>query len=71
MSTKGQGHSLTMVRSFIDLGPNLADSIFLNFFSSRQIEAKFHVDPPWDWGTKAFSNDAGHMTQDGYHAHIL
>ena len=32
-------------RSFIDLGPNLSDSIFLNFFSSitsRLIEAKFH-----------------------------
>ena len=31
--------------SFIDLGPNLSDSIFLNFFSSittGMIEAKFH-----------------------------
>ena len=38
-------------RSLIDLGPNLSDSIFLNFFSSittRPIEAKFHVEPPWD-----------------------
>ena len=34
-------------RSFIDLGPNLSDSIFLNFFSSittRPIEAKLHVE---------------------------
>ena len=40
-------------RSFIDLGPNLSDSIYLNFFSSittTPIEAKFHVEPPWDGG---------------------
>ena len=38
-------------RSFIDFDPNLSDSIFLNFFSwitTRPIEAKFHVEPPWD-----------------------
>ena len=38
-------------RSLIDLGPNLSDSMFLNFFFSittRPIEAKFHVEPPWD-----------------------
>ena len=48
MSTKGQGHSLTLVQIS-------QDSIFLNFFSSittRLIEAKFHVDPPLDRGTK-------------------
>ena len=34
-------------RSFIDLGPNLSDSIFLNILSitTRSIEAKFHVEP--------------------------
>ena len=53
-------------RSFIDLGPNLSDSIFLNFFSSittRLIEAKFHVQPRWDGGggTNACSNDPDHM----------
>ena len=51
-------------RSFIHLHPNLSDSIFLNFFSSittRPIEAKFHVEPPWDGGTKACSNDPGRM----------
>ena len=45
-------------RRLIDVGPNLSDSIFLNFFSSiitRPIEAKFHVEPPWD-RTKGFSN---------------
>ena len=54
-------------RSFIDLGPNLSDSIFLNFFFSsittRPIEAKFYMEPPWDGGTKACSNDTGHMTK--------
>ena len=41
-------------RSFIDLGPNLSDSIFLNLFSSITtwpIEAKFHLECPWDGGT--------------------
>ena len=52
--------------SFIDLGPNLSDSIFLNYFSSiitMPIEAKFNMEPPWDGGTKAFSNDPSDMTQ--------
>ena len=53
-------------KSLIDLGPNLSDSIFLNFFSlitTRPIEAKFHVEPPWNGGTKASSNGPGHMTK--------
>ena len=53
-------------RSYIDLGPNLSDSVFLNFFSSittRPIEAKFHMEPPWDGGTEACSNDLGHITK--------
>ena len=51
-------------RSLIDLGPNHSDSIFLNFFSSittRPPEAKFHVEPAWDGGTKSCSNGRGHM----------
>ena len=46
--------------------PNLSDSIFLNFFTSkttRPIEAKLHAEPPWDGGTKACSNGQGHMTK--------
>ena len=42
--------------------------IFLNLFSSittRPIEAKFHVEPPWKRGTKDSSNGPGHMTQMG------
>ena len=59
MNIKGQGHSLTL-----DQGHS--DSIFLNFFSSittRPFEAKFHMEPPLDGGTKAFSNGPGHMTK--------
>ena len=40
-------------RSFIDLGQNLSDSVFLNLFSSITtwpIEAKFQVECLWDWG---------------------
>ena len=51
-------------RSFIDLGPNLSDSIILNFFFSITtwpIEAKFHVESSWDGGTKVCSNSSGHM----------
>ena len=41
-------------------------SLRVNIFSSittRPIEAKFHVEPPWDGGTKICSNDPGHMTK--------
>ena len=56
-------------RSFFDLGPDLSDSIFkkkTTFFSSITtwpIEAKFHVESPWDRGTKVCSNSLGHMTK--------
>ena len=46
-------------RPFIELGPSHSDSIFSNFFSSitaRQIEAKFHVAIPRDWGMEVSSN---------------
>ena len=50
MNIKGQGHS---------------DSTFANFFSletAGPIEAKFHVEPPWDVGMKDCSNGPGYMT---------
>ena len=53
-------------RSLIDLGPNLSDSIFLNIFSSittKPIEARFHMEPPWDREMKVYSNGLGHMTK--------
>ena len=56
--------SLWVPKVKIDLDPNLSDSIFLNFFSSitiRPIEAKFHVEPPWDRRTKACLNGPGNI----------
>ena len=41
-------------------------STFSNIFSSkttRLIEAKFHMEFPWDGGTKVCSNGPGHMTK--------
>ena len=41
-------------------------STFPNIFSSetaRSIEAKFHMEPPWDGGTKICSNGPSHMTK--------
>ena len=49
-------------RSLIDLGPNLS-YIFKLLFLNRPVEAKFYVEPPWDEGTKAYSNDPGHMAK--------
>ena len=31
--------------------------------TARPIEAKFHVEPPWDGRTKFCSNGLGHMTK--------
>ena len=42
------------------------DSTFSNFISLetlRLIEARFHVEPPWDGGTKVCPNGSGHMTK--------
>ena len=53
-------------RSLIDLGPNLSDSIFFNFFSAVTtwpLEAKFHVEPSWDRGMKSCSTGRGHLTK--------
>ena len=58
MNIKGQGHSLTLVQDH-------SDSTFSNFFSLETdwpIEAKFHLEPPGNGGTKFCSNDPGHMT---------
>ena len=41
-------------------------STFSNIFSSETtgpIEAKFHVEPPWDGETKVCSNGPGQMTK--------
>ena len=59
MNVKGQGHTLILVQGH-------SDSTFSNFFSwetAKPIEAKFHVEPQWDRGTKVYSNGPGHMTK--------
>ena len=41
-------------------------STFSNVFSSEitgPIEAKFHMEPPWDGGTEVCSNGRGHLTK--------
>ena len=41
-------------------------STFSNIFSSETtglIKAKFHMEPPWDGGTKVYTNGPGHMTK--------
>ena len=56
---KGQDHSLTLVQGH-------SDSTFSNFFSwetARPFEAKFHMEPQWDGGTKVYLNGRGHMTK--------
>ena len=58
MNIKGQGHSLTLIKGH-------SDSTFSNFFSlksPKQIEAKFHIEPPWDRGMKVSTTGLCHMT---------
>ena len=56
MNIKGQGHLLTLVQGNLD-------SDFFSLETARPVEAKFHVDHPWDGGTKICSNGPGHMTK--------
>ena len=52
-------------RSFIDLHPRSLRFNIFNFFCSetaRPIEAKFHMEPPWDVRNEIYSNVPGHMT---------
>ena len=58
MNIKGLGHSLTLVQGNLE-------STFSNFLSletAKPIEAKFHMEPPWDWRTKVCSNGLDHKT---------
>ena len=66
MNINGQGHSLTLVQGH-------SNSIFSNFFSLeaiRQIEARFHVEPPLDRGNEGLFKWSWSDDQDGPHAHI-
>ena len=59
MNIKGQGRSLSFVQGD-------SDSTFSNFFSletARPVEAKFHVEPPWDGIMKVNTNGLCHMTK--------
>ena len=59
MNISGPGHSLTLVQG-------RSDSTFSNFYSletAGPVEAKFHVEPPWDGAMKVCSNGPGHMTK--------
>ena len=58
MNINGQGHSVTLVQGH-------SDSTFANFFfleTAKLIEAKYHVELPWDGGTKLCSTGPDHMT---------
>ena len=53
-------------KSSLTLVQGHSHSTFSNFFSretARAIEAKFHVDPPWNGGMKVSTNDFCHMTK--------
>ena len=59
MNIKGQGHSLTLVQCQSDS----IVSIFFCLETAGPIEATFHMDPPWDGGTKIWTDGSGHMTK--------
>ena len=59
MNIKGQGNSLILSKA-IHI-QRFQTSFFLE--TAGQIEAKFHVESPWDGETKIYSNGPGHMTK--------
>ena len=59
MNIKGQGHPLTLVQGH-------QCQHFQTSFPEKTTmptEAKFHLAPQWDGGTKVCSNGPGHMTK--------
>ena len=65
MNIKGQGHSLTLIQDHSD-----SASFFFSLETVKPIEAKFHLYPPWDEGTKGFFKMSRSHDQYGRHAHI-
>ena len=59
MNINGQGHSLTLVQGH----PGSTYSNFFSLDTARPTEAKFHMEPPRDGGTKVCSNGPGHSTK--------
>ena len=58
MNINGKDHSSTLVQCH-------SDSTFSNFFfleTAKPIEAKFHLEPPWD-GAMKVSTNCCHMTK--------
>ena len=55
MNIKDQRHSLTLVQGH-------SDSTFFPLETAKPVEAKFHLYPSWDGGTKICSNGPVHMT---------
>ena len=49
-------------RSFIDLGSRSLRFNFVSLITARPIEAKFHVEAPWDGGMRVCPNGPGHIT---------
>ena len=41
----------------------LTFSVIFSSVTTEPTESKFHVEPPWDWGTKVCSNGPGRMTK--------
>ena len=58
MNIKDQGHSVTLVQGHLD--SHFQTSFSLDY--SRPIEAKFHLEPPWDGDMKVCSNGLCHIT---------
>ena len=50
--------AFSQVHKFCGIHPQPFSKIF-----SWSIKAKFHVEPPWEGGTKAYINGLGHMTK--------
>ena len=58
MNIKGQGHSLT----FIQGHSGSTFSKFISLETPKQIEAKVHVESPWDREMKVSTTGLCHMT---------
>ena len=54
-------YSIGMLRRPLSIRPPFSAIFFSK--TAGQIEAKFHVAPQWDGGTKACSRGLGHMTK--------
>ena len=66
VANDGSDQRFLLTSKFCPLGLSACRPHSLNIFSSETtgpIEAKFHVESPWDGGTKVCSNGPDHMTK--------